>query len=1359
MLATAGSSVDIAAYIPRWVKISVATPDLCGDSAWATPRVAAVLLFDIAGFTKITDRLAQHGERGAEQLSGLLNDCFAILTDVVDAHGGDIISFTGDGFFALWDIADPALASCRAAQCALALRDAMSAWALSSNSQFRQRICVDFGTVYFCKLGGYGNSWRYVVVGTPFHGLGSAYRKAGVGQILLCERAWQPIVEHCDGEVIRDVLELRRLKNAPRSSPLAPLPETDAFSYRSLVPAVVFERLSIGAQKWLAEFRKLSVLYVSFPSVSFDDPACALQPCISTLQRVAHRLEGVILGVWMDDKGICAAALFGAPPFAREEYALRAVRAGLCIQEDLAHYPIRTSIGISSDRFFCGDYGGRSRRDYGAFGPAVTTAARLMGMADGGILCDASTAQAVDGQVSFVVLEARQIKGRAAPIALYRPTETLPTRPAFPNGEIVGREHERRQLRARLAHVKAGVGGVVIVGGEPGIGKSRLLSDLADAAKEDGVAHVRGYASAIDRMTPYFAWRPVLLALLEPYLNVGVEPLEAALAVRLRHEPGLIPWLPLLRDILPVTLDETALTTQITGAARAASIEAIVLALIRHAPKSPRILIFEDLHWFDEASLGLLRGVVRQATGVLVVASRRSPDLKAATEFRLSEGQVLEINLDELSADSVAEIIRRRLRATEISPALVGFVRARAGGNPFYCEEFVSALRDAGAITVNQGVGVTTIDAFTSARVQYPDNLESAIVTRIDALRADVQLLLKVASAIGGPFTARVLHGIYPGALSVEAIQVMLNQLVERELLRFQEDGTASHYEFRHAISEDVTYSLLPFVQRRVLHAAIANALEQEHVGRLEPYYGQLARHWEGAQEVPQAIRYLELAAEQAIRSHANHDAIQYIRRAFDLGISVLAGESNERFAKWETILGDAYNELADYHQSLPHYERALLLSGQRVARNSRERGACLIRNLATQGWRRATPSLLVKPMRGDAEASRRAAHIRERLAERHFFRNEPAAVLDETLAAVNLAEGCQAVTEMISGYSALALGLAMSGLRAPARLYQKRAIALAERFEPAPESARAYLLASVLGFGIGDWESAQRYAERSLSMYRRLGDRARALTPLTILASVHVLRGELEQAERFVVESGDLTKFQSTGQGQAWRLTAKVMISAIRGKVDANDVGQLIEAVNADLTQADQLLCLGTAASGFLRRGDMSSALAAADRGLPLLREAGIVWGNYVYGVAGVIEVFLACWAVDVDSPLLTADARNKALLACKYARRAARTSPVCQPPLLLLRGRIALLSGRPRKAQKIWAKAAISAERLQMPREQGMALYEIGRLSRLGDPGRLASLARAAAIFEAIGANADCAAARRAMAFFGAQTIAETA
>ena len=207
-------------------------------------------------------------------------------------------------------------------------------------------------------------------------------------------------------------------------------------------------------------------------------------------------------------------------------------------------------------------------------------------------------------------------------------------------------------------------------------------------------------------------------------------------------------------------------------------------------------------------------------------------------------------------------------------------------------------------------------------------------------------------------------------------------------------------------------------------------------------------------------------------------------------------------------------------------------------------------------------------------------------------------------------------------------------------------------------------------------------------------------------------MRGELEEADRVVAESSDAKIFQSTAQGQAWRLTARVMVAAIRGCVEADDIRQLMEVVDANLTRADRLLCLGTAASGYLRRGDMSNALAVAERGLDELRETGIIWGNYVYGVAGVIEVFLAGWAMGGDSPALGADARAKAILACKYARRAARTSPVCQPQLLLLRGRVAFLSGRRRRARRMWAKAASTAEKLDAPGARPGALRDRPRV-----------------------------------------------
>ena len=969
-----------------------------------------------------------------------------------------------------------------------------------------------------------------------------------------------------------------------------------------------------------------------------------------------------------------------------------------------------------------------------------------METADGGILCDMATVQSVHGRVSFAVLQSQHLKGRATPVQLYRPVGMLAVQQTRYSGDFIGRDQERDELRAKLAQARAGVGGFVLVQGEPGIGKSRLLTDLAEFAQNEGIVLARGYASAIDRSTPYFAWRQVLAALIEQYSALGDRSPHERLASRLQYDPQLVSWLPLLRDVLPIGMAETPLTERITGVARAASIEALMVGLLAHSANPPQAIIFEDIHWFDEASLNLLKNVLRQLPKLLVVASRRSPEPYSASEEWIGVEVALKINLGQLRADAVAEIVKRRLRASRLSPALTTYVLTRAGGNPFYCEEFVSALRDAGAITVDRGLCDFNAASSGSSIVALPASLESAIVTRIDALGLDEQLLLKVSSVIGGPFTLELLSSVYPSDLPLRAIQPMLDRLVARELLRVAKMRGTPEYEFHHAVSEEVTYNLLPFAQRRPLHAAVAATLEKEHMGNLEPLYGQLARHWERAGDKARAIEYLERAAEQALRSYANHDAIQYVQRAFGLGGDTLSKRERERSSRWETLLGDAYTELADYSQSLPHYERALVLAGQRTAHSPSERMSDLVGHVVEQASLRLVPKRFVRWKPVDPVIGQRVAHIRERLAERHFFRNETTAVLDETLAAVNFAERGGAVTEMISGYSALAIGLGMSGLLRPARFYRNRAMRLAERFELTPEAARAFLLAAVLEYGLGEWESSERFARRSLSLYRQLGDRARAQTVLSILGSACILRGDLTQAVRLQLEAiADIEV--ETLQGKAWRLAGKVMISTIRGGVDPEDLEQLSEVGDAKLASADELLCFGTAAAGYLQRGEISKALPAAERGFSILRETGTIWGNYIYGASGVIEVYLSFWGMEPRLAASAEAARSRALLGCECVRRATRTSPACGPRSLLLGGRAALLSGHPGRARRMWTKAAAAAERLNLRRERALALYEIGRVARLDDPGRDLNLSCAAAIFEEMGANDDLAAARMAL------------
>jgi class 3 adenylate cyclase/tetratricopeptide (TPR) repeat protein len=1339
---------ELSAYVPRWVGAVLCDPRHHDDAPFAEGRRAAVLFLDIAGFTETTDRLAKLGARGAEELSNLLDDCFAALTDVIDYHGGDVIAFAGDGILALWAGDEIADACHLAAQCGLTLQSVMRDWARSRGNNFGQRISVDVGEVYLCRVGGFAGQWRFVVAGPPIQRVGAVYRKGSIGEVLLCADAWHAIARTCEGHADGDIFHLAGLISQPEFKAPAPYLEPPLNQLRALVPAVVRQRLPLGG-RWVGEFRNVTVLFINFLNVDFGNGLLELlQQGVFEAQRGATRLEGSFLNLLMDDKGISIALAFGMPPFAHEEDPLRAIEAALAIHHELDARAIRTSMGIASGRLFCGDYGGRSRREYSAIGQAINISARLMELADGDVLCDAATAQAVQGRVTFSVLPALHLKGRTEPLAVFRPI-ALVSRPRLQRAsDMVGRQAERQRLRSLLAELNRGQGGVVVIRGEAGIGKSRLLAELVDEMRTEGLRILQGFATAIDKSTPYFAWRNVMQQLINVDAAESRVDLAATLIDRLKGDETLLTWLPLLGDIIPVEIAETALTRQINGSARAASIEGLIVALLGAPDPRPTLLLFEDLHWFDGASLSLLAAVARRLPHLLIIATTRTHNAATATsELRAVEfGRTQEMLLEALPHDAVAELVRRRLRASHVPPALISFIHDRCGGNPFYCEELTLALRDTRTIGVTRGVCQIQGDLANAAITTLSASLEGAIVSRLDALPLEAQLLLKVASAIGTVFAADMLRSIYPGSITLTEIDAALERLVELEILRIQDAAAARSFAFRHVISHEVTYNLLSFAQRRTLHKTIATTLETVHAGRLEPLFGQLAQHWERADEKARAAEYLELAAEQALRSYANYDAIRYISKAISWADDSAIDIDAARLSGWEVILGDAYNEMADYDTAPPHYERALLLLGQRVSKRPGERIGPLLRNAVLQ-----VRNLLVSPnpqrlIDVDRQKCRRAAHVRERLSEQHFFRNESLAVLDETLAALNLAERCGAIGEIISGYNALAVGLGISGLLAPARFYSRRALRLAQDNGGLPDVARAHIVAAVLGYGLGEWEFTERCAGRAMALLAQLGDRARWHAPLTIAIFVAFLRGDLATVDRLLAEFSGTISPDSSDQSRAWHLAAQVLAKLMRSETDVAELKQLRQLAEAKQVQSDQLLCLGIVASAYLQRRDMSNALEAADRGLAVLRESSVVWGGYVYGVAGVTEVLLADWAM-VESDASGSPARAKALEAWKHAARVTRTSPVCRPQALLLKGRVSFLSGKLARARREWRQAAAAAEKLEMRREIGLAMYEIGRTTAPDDPRRTSNLTRAADIFQVLGARADLAETRRAM------------
>ncbi len=510
-------NVDVNAYVPRWVRTALAKGRFSGSEPVVESTVAAVLLLDIAGFVETTNQLARRGPGGAEEISGLLNGCFAPLTDIIRDHGGDVIAFVGDGILAMWDdAAGIDGAAILAAHCGLALRSEMNRQTESGQHRLRPRISAEVGEIHFCKLGGHGGQSCFVVVGSPFERLGEAYRRAAVGDVVLCSELHRSIRDLCEGKFSDGLFVLNGMANSKMPSAQFARQDTADLQMQALVPAVVVDHLRLCERKWLAEFRNVTIADINLVGLSFRDAFLdTLQAAVLEIQRAAHRFDGFVHKTIMDDKGFSMSLAFGLPRLAHEDDPQRGIEAALAISRELGAAGVQTSIGVASGRLFCGEYGGHERREYCLMGPAINMAARLMELAAGDVLCDAATAEAVHDRVSFSVLPSQRIKGNDALVRAFRPIAVSKAHHDHRGGEIIHRENERRQLQDAL---QSRHGGAIIVQGDPGIGKSVLLDDLTEFARTHGFRALRGFATSIEKLDSLFclarghsriAWRQI----------------------------------------------------------------------------------------------------------------------------------------------------------------------------------------------------------------------------------------------------------------------------------------------------------------------------------------------------------------------------------------------------------------------------------------------------------------------------------------------------------------------------------------------------------------------------------------------------------------------------------------------------------------------------------------------------------------------------------------------------------------------------------------------------------------------------------------------------------------------------------
>jgi tetratricopeptide (TPR) repeat protein len=432
--------------------------------------------------------------------------------------------------------------------------------------------------------------------------------------------------------------------------------------------------------------------------------------------------------------------------------------------------------------------------------------------------------------------------------------------PRAPSQSFVGREHALSELNAAIVQSLQGRGSLVLISGEPGIGKTRLMAEFAALAQRAGVVTLWGNCWEGGEAPVFWPWIQMLRA-----YRRGREPAE------LQRELGAAAKE--LHSILPELADEPPDdTTTPAGSAAATSREArfrlfdAVAGLLRRAAQPrPLLLNIDNLHAADSASLQLLRFVAQDLwdARVLVIASYREDDASSDTPLGRLLGElgtsVQRIQLTGLAPDEVAQLMRYfgvQLPESELARAL----HARTAGNPFFVREVLRL----------HGVGY-------EALASVPDSVALVIERRLARVGARPLELLRAAAVLGSEFTLDSLAAV--SGESFEDVQAVVPGLVASRLLARDRGGDS--YHFGHALVREVCYGQLPDALRRTLHRSAARALERE-----EPRPAEVAFHYSragSADDLKHALASSELAARDARQVGALEDATSHLERALEL--------------------------------------------------------------------------------------------------------------------------------------------------------------------------------------------------------------------------------------------------------------------------------------------------------------------------------------------------------------------------------------------------------------------------------------------------------------------------------------------
>ena len=670
---------------------------------------------------------------------------------------------------------------------------------------------------------------------------------------------------------------------------------------RGLAPAARASPTPVEAED---ELRPVSVLFAdivgSTPLAERLEPeeyAALIGGCVDRMCRAVEEFGGVI-DAYMGD-GI--AAFFGFPA-AAEDDADRAARAALSVVTAIDKYAdevketwsladLNVRVGVNSGQVAVGVVGGAERHPV-ALGDTMNVAARLQGAAEPGtIVIGGATARKLRGSFLMVPLGQLAVRGRESTVEAWRLLRARPDRPRSERSGLVGRVQEQAELAAAAEAVRSGRGRVVVVDGEAGIGKTRLLEWLREELRDE-VTWLEGHCSPYSGQPLYHAPTEALRG----WVAVDDVAQRTSTLERLGLEPDALPCLVTL-----LSADVGGEHPGENGSAEfgAALQEAYAAWLTGLCREGPVVLALHDLHWADHATLELverLTNLLSDLPLMLAATSRTAGDAndrRLRDEARRSDpDSLVELSLEPLS-ELEAETFLAQLAPGELAPEARAELIAVAEGNPLYLEHLLRSLLESGGLTARRTWALTVPAA------QLPTGLESLLVARIASLPRDARRVAHVGAVLGRTFSPGVLAAV----AGVEDLERNLTRLLRANIIREVRALPNREYAFTHGLLQEATLSTLTRARRRELYRRVAAAHEQASTD-LDDQFERLAFYWARGGDLQRALDYLERAANRATSMSAQTRAAALWTRAASVAEKVNDPEARDRIERRLVELG-----------------------------------------------------------------------------------------------------------------------------------------------------------------------------------------------------------------------------------------------------------------------------------------------------------------------------------------------------------------------------------------------------------------------------------------------------------------------